>query len=176
MGRVRIIIASGLAAIGLAAISAIAPAAARGPQDFARELLAAHNDARAAKGLDRLAWDGEMARDAHRWAQLLARSGRLEHASNAERGGAGENLWAGTSGRHSASEMIDAFVEERRDFTPGTFPEVSRTGKWKDVGHYTQIIWPETQKVGCAIARGEHWDFLVCRYWPAGNIVGRKVG
>jgi hypothetical protein len=72
--------------------------------------------------------------------------------------------------------MIDAFVEERRDFTPGTFPEVSRTGKWKDVGHYTQIIWPETQKVGCAIARGEHWDFLVCRYWPAGNIVGRKVG
>ncbi len=82
----------------------------------------------------------------------------------------------GTSGYYSAEDMIGSFLEEARDFRPGLFPSVSRTGNWDDVSHYTQLIWPTTQSVGCAIARGGGNEVLVCRYWPKGNIDNRRVG
>ncbi len=67
-------------------------------------------------------------------------------------------------------------MAERDKFRAGTFPQVSRTGNWADVGHYTQLIWPRTQEVGCAVAKGAVNDVLVCRYSPAGNIVGETIG
>ena len=71
--------------------------------------------------------------------------------------------------------MIGFFVEEKRHFRPGNFPEVSRTGQWSDVGHYTQVIWPGTRELGCAIARTRSDEVLVCRYWPAGNVWGERI-
>jgi hypothetical protein len=88
----------------------------------------------------------------------------------------GENLWMGPAGYFSAEDMIGGFVSERDKFRAGTFPQVSRTGNWADVGHYTQLIWPTTQEVGCAVAKGEGKDVLVCRYAPAGNVFGEKIG
>jgi hypothetical protein len=44
------------------------------------------------------------------------------------------------------------------------------------VGHYTQLIWPTTREVGCAVAKGQGNDVLVCRYAPAGNVLGEKIG
>src|SRR3546814_14300695 len=61
----------------------------------------------------------------------LFRSGRMRHAPQSERGGAGENLWMGSAGAYSASFMVDAFVDERRNFKPGKFPHISRTGNWR---------------------------------------------
>ena len=61
------------------------------------------------------------------------------------------------------------------DNGPGIFPTVSRSGNWETVGHYTQMVWPTTTRVGCAVASNASNDFLVCRYSPAGNIDGRPV-
>jgi hypothetical protein len=66
------------------------------------------------------------------------------------------------------------FLDERRYFRPATFPHVSLTGEWADVGHYTQIVWRETKEVGCAIDSAKGQDVLVCRYFPAGNVQGQK--
>ena len=60
-------------------------------------------------------------------------------------------------------------------FRPARFSDVSTTGNWADVGHYTQMIWPGTQRIGCAIAKAARSDVLVCRYWPAGNVMDRPV-
>ncbi len=78
----------------------------------------------------------------------------------------------GTRGAYSYADMVRLWVEEGRQFRPGRFPNVSRTGSVWHVGHYTQIIWPTSRRVGCATASNRTNDYLVCRYFPAGNIVG----
>jgi hypothetical protein len=65
--------------------------------------------------------------------------------------------------------MIGTMVAEERVFRPGTFPDVSTTGEWHDVAHYTQIVWPSTTHVGCAVASSTTTDYFVCRYSPTGN-------
>ena len=141
---------------------------------FAERLLIAHNIERERRDVPRLKWSAHLAAQAQVWAATLARSNRFEHA--ADRFGAGENLWMGTAGRYSPEAMIDGFVSEGRHFRPGRFPDVSSTGNWRDIGHYTQLIWRDTREVGCAVSSGADSDILVCRYFPAGNIVGQKVG
>ena len=82
---------------------------------------------------------------------------------------------SGPATAYSYAEMIGLLVDERRYFRPGRFPAVSRTGDWSHVAHYTQIVWPASQRVGCATAANRANDYLVCRYLPAGNVVGRDV-
>ena len=170
MGKGRFIAAA------LAATAAVAtPLAAQGVNPFAMRLLEAHNEARADVGVPELRWSYRLAQDAQDWAEHLARREQLVHGSIDERKGQGENLWMGQAGYFSAEDMIGGFVGERRHFRNGEFPAVSRTGQWRDVGHYTQIVWRGTQEVGCAVARGRTNDVLVCRYWPAGNTYGQRV-
>ena len=54
-------------------------------------------------------------------------------------------------------------------------PNFSRTGDYRDVGHYSQIIWSRTTRFGCAMVAGAKDEYLVCRYTPAGNVVGEKA-
>ena len=164
-------------AVLIVSASAIGVTANAGPAHnrFAAELLDAHNAERDEIGAPRLQWSQRLAKDAQLWAARLAREGRMRHASQDERRGAGENLWTGSAGDYSATFMVRAFAEEKRHFRDGRFPDISRTGNWRDVGHYTQVVWSGTKEVGCAVARNNRDDFLVCRYWPAGNIYGQTV-
>ena len=140
---------------------------------FAERLLIAHNLERDRVHVPRLQWSAKLAQQAQAWADTLARSNRFEHAH--DRTGAGENLWMGSARAYSAEQMIGGFVEEARYFRTGRFPNVSSTGSWVDVGHYTQLIWRGTQQVGCAVGQGRENDILVCRYFPAGNVIGEAV-
>jgi uncharacterized protein YkwD len=146
------------------------------PNAFASRLLADHNAERDRMGAVRLTWSHQLAAEAQSWAERLARDNRMYHSDRATRHGAGENLWTGTAGYYSADDMVEGFLAERKYYKPGTFPEVSKSGSWEDVGHYTQVIWPGTQQVGCAVAHNRANDFLVCRYWPAGNVFGHSIG
>lgn len=138
-------------------------------------LLQAHNRERAAVRVRPLAWDPGLAAGAAGYARQLALNGRLRHSLRAVRAGQGENLWMGTRGGYPVQRMVGSWSAEKAYFRPGVFPAVSRTGDWTAVGHYTQMIWPTTTRVGCAIASSARFDVLVCRYAPAGNIDGRRV-
>lgn len=138
---------------------------------FAQRVLGEHNRERARAGVPRLVWSARLARDAQLWARQLAAEGWLRHGENL---GAGENLWMGSAGYFAPETMIATFLEERGNYRHGTFPNVSRTGDWQDVGHYTQVVWRNTREVGCAVARNARDDFLVCRYWPSGNWMGER--
>lgn len=137
--------------------------------------LAAHNEERDEFGVLPLRWSDELAAEALVWAEALATDEQMRHSTTEGRDGRGENLWMGTAGYYTPEQMIGHFAEEKQYFFTGRFPEVSKTGDWGDVGHYTQVVWPATREVGCATARGERYDFLVCRYWPAGNVMGQRI-
>lgn len=143
--------------------------------DLPGRMLALHNRERSALGHPPLAWDPALASAAAAYAPELARRGRLAHSAPETRPGQGENLWMGTSGAYTLEQMIGGWAGEKDWFRPGTFPDVSRSGKWQDVAHYTQMIWRGTARLGCAVHRDRQWDVLVCRYSPPGNVVGQRV-
>jgi hypothetical protein len=165
MGTRRVIAAlmASLIAGGTAAI------AADRFDPFSDELLAEQNAERDRVGVPRLEWSPQLAQDAQAWAQVLAREGDLRHAPLEVNAEEGENLLMAGKGAFGPQAMIDVFLNEKKVYRHGTFPDVSATGDWHDVGHYTQIVWRNTRQVGCAVAEGRTMDFLVCRYFPAGN-------
>jgi hypothetical protein len=148
----------------------------RGEALLRSAMISAHNQARRQYRVGPLIWDEGLASDARAYAQVLARTSRFEHdPQRGRQAKQGENLWMGTRTAYSYADMIGHLVGERRFYRPGRFPAVSRTGDWSHVGHYTQIVWPTSQRVGCATASNRANDYLVCRYWPAGNIVGTEL-
>lgn len=151
-----------------------APLVNLGPSIESR-LLQTHNRERALVGSAPLRWDPQLQAAAAAYARELAATGRFQHARAESLTGQGENLWEGTRGVYSPERMLADWASGSRFFQPGVFPNVSRTGNWHDVGHYTQIIWPQTHSVGCAISSSAAFDYLVCRYLPAGNVVGTRV-
>jgi hypothetical protein len=149
-----------------------------GPVDqrvLVADMLVGHNSERRRLGLAPLAWDPALADGARLYANELARLNLLRHSPKVGRRGIGENLWMGTRGYFRPAAMVGSWASERAMFRPALFPAVSTTGNWADVGHYTQMIWPGTKRVGCAIAKSVQSDILVCRYWPSGNVTGQPV-
>ncbi|MET1111294.1 MAG: CAP domain-containing protein [Allosphingosinicella sp.] len=143
--------------------------------NFDSRLLAAHNSERSAAGIAPLHWSDDLAADAADWAETLAEADDLVHAEDEDPDDPqGENLWLGTRRAYTPEEMVGMWIEEKRHFKPGVFPDNSRTGNLEDVGHYTQLMWSDTRRVGCAKSANEENEVLVCRYAAAGNVIGER--
>ncbi len=133
-------------------------------------VLNAHNEARAGFGVAPVAWSEQLAVEAQGHADYMARTGIYGHDQTpGRRKKQGENLWRGPRGVFSYAVMIGLMVDEAKLFRPGVFPDNSVTGDWHSVAHYTQIVWPGTTEVGCALGSSATTDYFVCRYAPTGN-------
>jgi len=164
-----------LSAALLVAASIGTPAQAQARLDnFDRRILATHNAERARLGVPPLSWSPTLAADAARWAAHLSTLPMLEHDDSLEIDG--ENLWRGSKDAYTPEDMVTLWIDEKAAFQNGVFPDVSTSGQWEDVGHYTQVVWRTTAQVGCAltIAGGED-EVLVCRYMEGGNIQDEKT-
>jgi uncharacterized protein YkwD len=157
--------------LALAAANPSPPVAKPAEASFETRLLTAHNQERVRLGMKPLVWSERLSGDAASWAKHQAKTSSFEHATDTDDG---ENLWMGTSGFYSPEDMVGSWIAERALFKSGRFPSVSTTGKWEDVGHYTQLVWFNTTEVGCARAANQSDDYLVCRYGPAGNWLGQS--
>ncbi|XP_037698332.1 peptidase inhibitor 16-like isoform X2 [Choloepus didactylus] len=125
-----------------------------------------------AKYMLKMYWDEELAE----FAQAYAQKCRWEH--NPDRGQRGENLYIiGTQELHLPNAVADWYNERHfYDFKKKTCQ------KGKICGHYTQIIWANTNKIGCGKYFCEKLQninkinmyLLVCNYLPPGNIRGRS--
>jgi len=166
-----------LAAIALLPLTANAPMPRPGGVAFIRAMLDSQNEARRAAGVPEIGWDDNLAVDAQQWADHLAGTSSFYHSDN-DRGsdpdGEGENLFMGTQGAYSYQQMVGMWVDEKKFYRDGVMPNLSTTGNWDDVGHYTQIIWSSTRRVGCALANNGEDDYLVCRYSEPGNFYGES--
>lgn len=142
--------------------------------NFDQRVLAAHNRERLSQGIPPLQWNPALAKSAQAWAAHLGATGAFKHAPENFDMPEGENLWAGTKGYYPAEAMVKAWIDEKRHFKPGRFPDNSRTGRYADVGHYTQLMWRRSGQVGCARAQSRVEEVLVCRYSEAGNVIGER--
>jgi hypothetical protein len=150
--------------------------APRGERLMRQTMITMHNAARASVRVGPLAWSDDLARDAAGYARELARTRRFEHSPQ-PRGtpNQGENLWMGTRRAYRFDEMAQHWIDEQRLFVNRPSPHFSTNGNYRDVGHYTQMIWSRTRAFGCAIASNRQDEYLVCRYVPAGNVVGEMT-
>ena len=140
-----------------------------------RTIFDAHNQLRAQYRAPGLSWDPALAAAAQDYAGTLARTGQLAHSPRAGRGISRENLSQGML-HWGPMQMIGNWLKERDKFRAGVYPNVSTTGRWEDVSHLTQMIWPDTKSIGCGVADGAESRWLVCRYSPGGNKDGKPVG
>jgi hypothetical protein len=137
------------------------------------ELLVAQNRYRKEVGEPPLVWSDRLADSAQAWAQHLADEVHSMQHSGAI--GAGENIATWTAGRASLTRLVALWGAEKKYFIDDSFPDISRTGDWKTVAHYSQIVWRKTTQVGCGLATGGGQAYLVCQYNPQGNFMGIKA-
>jgi hypothetical protein len=157
-----------------AALAAVVP---QQPLDrVSAAILAEHNLARAQAGVPPLRWNWQLAADAAAYGPVLSAIGHLQHSPRSSRPrNERENLVQGPRGLYSPAQLVDVWIAERRYFHPGIFPNVC-AGDWSLCAHYTQMIWPTTTDVGCAIYTDRRYDWMICRYSPPGNADGKPVG
>ncbi|RKH16220.1 hypothetical protein D7Y13_19175 [Corallococcus praedator] len=151
-----------------------------GPTAFATDMLEAHNAARAAAqptpapALAPLVWDATVEETARKWADNC----KFEH--NQGRGNAGENLAASSPDNLTTKAVVKGWDDEKSDYDYAK----NACASGKVCGHYTQVVWRNTTRLGCAYKRcttnspfgGSFptWDFWVCNYAPPGNYVGQR--
>lgn len=127
----------------------------------------AHNEVRAQVGLAPLAWDEDLAAIAQGWAntcQFAHNSGRSDTYPEY----VGENIYMSGGFVPSGADVVDAWASEVADY------DYAANRCSGVCGHYTQIVWEETSKVGCGIAECGRGNIVVCNYAPGGNINGRR--
>ena len=155
-------------------IAALAPAQAEEVQDnpkaaqvstLARAMLAAHNAVRAEVKVPPLAWSEKLADVAQKWADELLDKHQFIHNPNVSYG---ENLFDITGAPASAASVVKIWASESRNYNHAS-------NSCKGVcGHYTQLVWHDSKRVGCAVARGGGREVWVCNYDPPGNWVGQR--
>jgi uncharacterized protein YkwD len=122
-------------------------------------MLAVHNAVREELELPPLKWSNELATYSRRWANTLQATNRSIHNPDSP---FGENIFITGEGA-TASLVVRQWASESRNYNYRTN---SCSG---DCGHYTQIVWRDTQRIGCAVAHNARRTVWVCSYDPPGN-------
>ena len=134
--------------------------------DNMQGMLEAHNKYRAELNLPKLKWSNKIARSAKKWAIQLKNKGcAMKHSPRNYRIGYGENIASGYD--ESPEGVVDRWASEKKDFN---FKTKKCNAGWYPCSHYTQIIWKNTQRVGCAMVKCGNKEVWVCQYDPAGNM------
>jgi len=148
-------------------LSGMVPAQNWPEGQWTEEILAAHNRVRAQNGARPLIWSDQLASVAQQWADYLLRSGEFAHRTPSR---FGENLYEIQGGRATPAMPVDGWASEAADYDAAR--NSCRSGA--RCGHYTQIIWRTTRRVGCGVARAGKREVWVCNYDPPGNVIGQR--
>lgn len=137
----------------------------------AKEFLEAHNEARAAVGVQPLQWSEKLGKD----SSLLVRYQRNKRGCGfanltASKYG-GNQLWAGTVAV-APRTAVEEWVKEKDFYIHANNSCVPK----HECGVYTQVVWRNSKQVGCAQATcvKEQASLTICFYDPPGNVIGES--
>jgi len=137
-------------------------------QNEQQRIIGAHNKWRAKVKVDSIAWSDELAIEAQKWANYLAKKAcRMKHSKTQN----GENIyWSNYDS--TPEEVVGDWASEKKYYRGGKI----KASKTSIYGHYTQVVWYNTKLVGCGRAKCKNGDEIwVCTYSPAGNYIGEKA-
>ncbi|XP_026746524.1 venom allergen 5-like [Trichoplusia ni] len=161
-----------------------------------REFVDGHNERRLqlAQGIvhghppaslmKKMVWDEELAKKAAEWLSKQDTLDVYEHNPDrtipSGRFDTNENLfWYSTTDSKYVIHpkiILDNWFDENKNYTFG--PMNSEHFKVQNVGHYTQMVWSDTDHLGCAISKNSKnkWQkfLVVCNYGPQGNYLGSE--
>ncbi|NXV87813.1 GLIP1 protein, partial [Calonectris borealis] len=145
---------------------------------FIEGCVRVHNDLRAkvqpaASNMRYMTWDAALARTARAWANKCIFEHNVylnkKHQCHPNFTSVGENIWVGSRQAFNVADAIKLWYDEVRFYT---FAVQKCT---KVCGHYTQVVWDYSYKIGCAVtlckevAGIRNAANFVCNYSPGGN-------
>ncbi|XP_040077195.1 Golgi-associated plant pathogenesis-related protein 1-like [Ixodes scapularis] len=134
-----------------------------------------HNYYRKQRGTPPLSYNYNLQAWAQLWAERLAQYNVIEHRPPRpipyDR--MGENIYWKT-------RTAPNFVPSEKEVTSLWFDEIYKYNYHDprfspETSHFTQMVWKATTLVGCGYARSQYsrTTYVVCNYWPQGNIQGK---
>lgn len=172
MKRITFLIVSIIVLMGLQSFTAViyVPSQIDVVKIDKKKMVERHNFYRKKVGVPPVVWSDELAVYADKWAKRLAQRCELKHRKKDDYG---ENIYW-HSAKSAEYAAVDSWASEEEFFNhkKRTFKS-NASGRY---GHYTQIIWRKTERIGAAVRNcpggGQIW---VCNYDPPGNYIGEKV-
>jgi pathogenesis-related protein 1 len=131
-----------------------------------------HNELRAQVSVAGLVWDPALASI----AQAYADGCRFQHSG---RDGVGENLAANAPPGNTVAQAFKTWADEQASYNYAS----NSCAAGKDCGHYTQVVWRNTTRLGCGVTSCTtgspfsgfpSWELWVCNYAPPGNFAGQR--
>ena len=127
-----------------------------------------------------LVWDEKLGRLAQAFADKAIFSHNPSRTVPELPGYIGENIyWSsfyGTVNKFDVKSAINSWFNEHKDFT---LPSLVFLQSGKSIGHFTQIAWATTKRVGCGlktVLKGTNYqNYFVCDYHNGGNFLGQKI-
>ncbi|KAL1372018.1 hypothetical protein HN51_002186 [Arachis hypogaea] len=137
-------------------------------RSLASQFLVPQNAARSVLRLRPLTWSAKLTRYAQWYANQRRNDCALQHSN----GPYGENIFWGSGTGWSPAQAVDAWVSERQYYNYWR----NSCANGEMCGHYTQVVWSSTRKVGCAVVtcNGGKGQFMTCNYDPPGNYIGER--
>ncbi|KAK3930546.1 Sodium/potassium-transporting ATPase subunit alpha, partial [Frankliniella fusca] len=140
----------------------------------------------AAANMRKMVWDNELATIAQRWANQCTFA-HDKNRNTLDRTYNGQNIfWEASSATLPSPNWAKA-VQEWYDEVDDRNGEDNVQGFSNPggpvIGHYTQVVWAKTNRVGCgyadysAVQGGRNWNarLVVCNYKPGGNFIGERM-
>lgn len=130
----------------------------------------------AASNMSYLSWDPELATIAQFWADQCHFG--HDECRNVQRFYVGQNVFMSMgSGKKYSSDWPKAIMAWYNEVAKFSSKEIAPFRFSEDIGHYSQMVWDITYKIGCGFTvykdekRGTYNKYYVCNYGPGGNVI-----
>ncbi len=143
-------------------------------EELKKEFIEEHNQWRKDVGVPPLEWSEKLAQYASEWGMEIGKKCDMKHRPYSGKWEQlyGENIYWTSAPSVATKDVVDAWGSEIKYYKkPKPIDD-----DFVKYGHYTQVVWKDTKKVGCAIIKCKKGGTIViCNYDPSGNWDGQTA-